>query len=83
MARVGPVDGATERHRHVADAAGIFRTGRAFALWGAKVAGSLGVDVGSWAFWQMPANAKALAAPVWEGFKQKISPNQFSKKNST
>lgn len=38
----------------------------AFALWGAKVAGSLGVDVGSWAFWQMPANAKALAAPVWE-----------------
>lgn len=38
----------------------------AFALWGAKVAGSLGVDVGSWAFWQLPANAKALAAPVWE-----------------
>ncbi|MFJ3483960.1 YeeE/YedE family protein [Pseudomonas sp. NPDC090202] len=38
----------------------------AFALWGAKAAGSLGVDVGSWAFWQMPANAKALAAPVWE-----------------
>jgi uncharacterized membrane protein YedE/YeeE len=38
----------------------------AFALWGAKVASGLGVDVGSWAFWQMPANAKALAAPVWE-----------------
>lgn len=38
----------------------------AFALWGAKVAGSLGVDVGSWPFWQMAANAKALAAPVWE-----------------
>jgi uncharacterized membrane protein YedE/YeeE len=38
----------------------------AFALWGAKVAGTLGVDVGSWAFWQMPANAKALASPVWE-----------------
>lgn len=38
----------------------------AFALWGAKVAGGLGVDVGSWPFWQMPANAKALAAPVWE-----------------
>ncbi len=37
----------------------------AFALWGAKVAGGLGVDVGSWPFWQMPANAKALAAPVW------------------
>lgn len=38
----------------------------AFALWGAKVAGGLGVDVGSWPFWQLPANAKALAAPVWE-----------------
>jgi uncharacterized membrane protein YedE/YeeE len=38
----------------------------AFALWGAKVAGGLGVDVSSWTSWQMPANAKALAAPVWE-----------------
>ena len=38
----------------------------AFALWGAKVASGLGVDVGSWAFWQTAANAKALAAPVWE-----------------
>lgn len=38
----------------------------AFALWGAKVASAMGVDVGSWVFWQMPANAKALAAPVWE-----------------
>jgi uncharacterized membrane protein YedE/YeeE len=38
----------------------------AFALWGAKVASALGVDVGSWVFWQMPANAKAWAAPVWE-----------------
>jgi uncharacterized membrane protein YedE/YeeE len=38
----------------------------AFALWGAKVAGGLGVDVASWPFWQMPANSKALAAPVWE-----------------
>jgi uncharacterized membrane protein YedE/YeeE len=38
----------------------------AFALWGAKVASGLGVDVGSWAFWQSAANAKALAAPVWE-----------------
>ncbi|MEX5351625.1 YeeE/YedE family protein [Pseudomonas juntendi] len=37
----------------------------AFALWGAKTLGGLGVDVGSWAFWQMPANAKALAAPLW------------------
>jgi uncharacterized membrane protein YedE/YeeE len=36
----------------------------AFALWGAKTLASLGVDVGSWAFWQMPANAKALAAPL-------------------
>lgn len=32
----------------------------AFALWGAKVASGLGVDVASWAFWQMPGNAKAL-----------------------
>ena len=38
----------------------------AFALWGAKVAGGLGVEVGNWPFWQMPGNAKALAAPVWE-----------------
>ncbi|MFB4394025.1 MULTISPECIES: YeeE/YedE family protein [unclassified Pseudomonas] len=38
----------------------------AFALWGAKTLNGLGVDVGSWAFWQMPANAKALAAPLWQ-----------------
>ena len=38
----------------------------AFALWGAKAASARGVDVGSWGFWQMPGNAKALAAPVWE-----------------
>ncbi|MBA1202770.1 YeeE/YedE family protein [Pseudomonas capeferrum] len=38
----------------------------AFALWGAKTLGALGVDVGSWAFWQMPGNAKALAAPLWQ-----------------
>ncbi|MBF8723218.1 MULTISPECIES: YeeE/YedE family protein [Pseudomonas] len=38
----------------------------AFALWGAKTLGGLGVDVGSWAFWQVPANAKALAAPLWQ-----------------
>jgi len=38
----------------------------AFALWGAKVASGLGVDVSSWVFWQNPANAKALASPVWE-----------------
>ncbi|WP_372240598.1 YeeE/YedE thiosulfate transporter family protein [Pseudomonas sp. R4-34-07] len=30
------------------------------------VASGLGVDVASWAFWQVPGNAKALAAPVWE-----------------
>jgi hypothetical protein len=39
----------------------------AFALWGAKVASGLGVDVASWAFWQMPGNAKALAAPIRKG----------------
>ncbi|RRV09005.1 YeeE/YedE family protein [Pseudomonas sp. v388] len=38
----------------------------AFAVWGGKVASGMGVDVASWPFWQMPANAKALAAPVWE-----------------
>lgn len=38
----------------------------AFALWGAKVISGLGVDVSGWGFWQVPSNAKALAAPVWE-----------------
>lgn len=38
----------------------------AFALWGAKTLSGLGVDVGNWAFWQMPGNGKALAAPLWE-----------------
>jgi uncharacterized membrane protein YedE/YeeE len=38
----------------------------AFALWGAKTLSSFGVDVGSWVFWQAPANAKALAAPLWQ-----------------
>ncbi|MFH0139639.1 YeeE/YedE family protein [Pseudomonas aeruginosa] len=38
----------------------------AFALWGAKIAQGVGLDVGAWAFWQTPANAKALAAPLWE-----------------
>ncbi|CAG8863613.1 hypothetical protein PS627_00551 [Pseudomonas fluorescens] len=37
----------------------------AFALWGAKTLAGLGVDVGAWAFWQAPANAKALAEPLW------------------
>lgn len=38
----------------------------AFALWGAKVAETLGIAVHDWAFWQADANAKALAAPVWQ-----------------
>lgn len=38
----------------------------AFALWGAKIAQGVGLDVGAWAFWQTPANDKALAAPLWE-----------------
>ncbi len=38
----------------------------AFALWGAKAVSGLGMDVSSWGFWQVPSNAKALAAPVWE-----------------
>ena len=38
----------------------------AFALWGAKVLDSLGVQVSSWVFWQASANAKALASPVWQ-----------------
>lgn len=38
----------------------------AFALWGAKVLQGSGVDVAAWAFWQQPANAQALAAPLWE-----------------
>ncbi|MBD9679843.1 YeeE/YedE family protein [Pseudomonas sp. PDM18] len=38
----------------------------AFALWGAKAFESLGIAVDQWAFWQVEANAKALAAPVWQ-----------------
>ncbi|WP_286787711.1 MULTISPECIES: YeeE/YedE family protein [unclassified Pseudomonas] len=37
----------------------------AFAVWGAKGAQLLGIDVASWDFWQLPANAKALSQPVW------------------
>ncbi|QBE65436.1 YeeE/YedE family protein [Pseudoduganella lutea] len=37
----------------------------AFALWGAKGAALLGVDVGSWTYWSTGKNAAALAAPVW------------------
>jgi uncharacterized membrane protein YedE/YeeE len=36
----------------------------AFALWGAKLALALGVDVASWPYWQVPARAEWLAAPV-------------------
>ncbi|MDF3934621.1 YeeE/YedE family protein [Pseudomonas citronellolis] len=38
----------------------------AFALWGAKAFEGLGVAVHEWGFWQVEANAKALAAPVWQ-----------------
>jgi uncharacterized membrane protein YedE/YeeE len=36
----------------------------AFALWGAKAAASIGIDVAHWAYWGTRANAAALAAPV-------------------
>lgn len=36
----------------------------AFALWGAKIALVLGVDVAAWPYWQVPARAATLAAPV-------------------
>ncbi|SDK61143.1 hypothetical protein SAMN05216189_10449 [Pseudomonas delhiensis] len=38
----------------------------AFALWGAKAFEGLGIAVHDWAFWQAEANARALAAPVWQ-----------------
>ncbi|MGE7368248.1 YeeE/YedE family protein [Neorhizobium sp. NPDC001467] len=37
----------------------------AFALWGAKGAQLIGIDVASWPHWQQPANAKALAQSVF------------------
>lgn len=37
----------------------------ALAVWGAKVIELVGVDVASWAYWQQPANAKALSASLW------------------
>lgn len=38
----------------------------AFALWGAKMLAASGVaDPSAWAFWQVPAQAKALSAPVY------------------
>ena len=36
----------------------------AFALWGAKTASVLGVDIASWPYWSTGANAAALAAPL-------------------
>ncbi|MEU6700677.1 YeeE/YedE family protein [Pseudonocardia sp. NPDC046786] len=36
----------------------------AFALWGSKFLELFGADAASWAYWQVPANAQALAGPV-------------------
>lgn len=36
----------------------------AFALWGAKTALALGVDVTAWPYWAAPARAASLTAPV-------------------
>jgi len=36
----------------------------AFALWGAKAASAMGIDVASWTYWSTKANAAALAAPL-------------------
>jgi uncharacterized membrane protein YedE/YeeE len=36
----------------------------AFALWGSKALGALGVDVASWGYWQSAGNAHKLAGPV-------------------
>ena len=37
----------------------------AFALWGAKGAALIGIDPTAWAYWQTPANAKALTDSVF------------------
>jgi uncharacterized membrane protein YedE/YeeE len=37
----------------------------AFALWGGKGAQLIGIDPSAWAYWQQPANAKALAESVF------------------
>ncbi|MDY6462861.1 YeeE/YedE family protein [Acinetobacter sp. YIM 103518] len=37
----------------------------ALAVWAAKSASFVGVDVASWAYWQQPGNAKALAESLW------------------
>jgi uncharacterized membrane protein YedE/YeeE len=44
---------------------GIWGVTFAFALWGAKIVQLLGLHPETWQFWQTPANAKALAAPIW------------------
>lgn len=44
---------------------GIWGVTFAFALWGAKLVQLLGLHPETWEFWQTPANAKALAAPIW------------------
>jgi uncharacterized membrane protein YedE/YeeE len=37
----------------------------AFALWGAKFLQLIGLEPQTWAFWQLPKNADALAASAW------------------
>ena len=37
----------------------------ALAVWAAKSASVMGIDVASWNYWQQPANAKALAESLW------------------
>jgi uncharacterized membrane protein YedE/YeeE len=37
----------------------------ALAVWAAKSASVMGMDVASWAYWQQPANSKALAESLW------------------
>ncbi|GEO87266.1 MULTISPECIES: YeeE/YedE family protein [Alphaproteobacteria] len=37
----------------------------AFALWGAKGVQLIGIDPSAWAYWQTPANAKALGASIF------------------
>ncbi|HEX8867942.1 MAG TPA: YeeE/YedE family protein [Lentzea sp.] len=44
---------------------GIWGVTFAFALWGAKLVQLFGLHPEAWTFWQTPANAKALAAPIW------------------
>lgn len=37
----------------------------ALAVWAAKSASVMGIDVASWNYWQQPGNAKALAESLW------------------